>query len=265
VIPAAVEYHRASSLDDALAALGRPEAKALAGGQSLIPVMKLRIARPSVLVDLGGLELGGLELRDDELRIGALATWHDIAYSDTLDSPGLAGLAECAEGIGDIQVRNRGTIGGSLAHADPASDIPAILLVLGARVEIHSADGERTLPVSDLLTGPFTTALGDGELITAVVVPVPPPGTGSAYASVEHPASGFPLAGAGAVVRPDDTSAIAVTGVGAHPSLLPEDGSLDGLDVYGDRFAPETYRRHLTGVVAQRALALARIRSERSR
>jgi carbon-monoxide dehydrogenase medium subunit len=157
VIPAEVAYHRATSLEDALAALAEPDAKALAGGQSLIPVLELRIARPSVLVDLGGLGLAGLELSGAELRIGALSTWYDIAYSDTMDSPGLAGLAECAEGIGDLQVRNRGTIGGSLAHADPASDIPAILLALGARVAIRSAEGERSLPVDELLVGPFTT------------------------------------------------------------------------------------------------------------
>lgn len=261
MIPAAVAYHRATSLDDALAALAEPEAQALAGGQSLVPVLKLRIARPSVLVDLGGLDLTGLEQHGDELRIGALSTWFDIAYSDALDSPALAGLAECAYGIGDLQVRNRGTIGGSLAHADPASDIPAMLLALDARVEIRSVTGERSLSVSELLLGPFTTALADGELITAIVVPVPPEGSGSAYVSVEHPASGFALAGAGALVRPDGSSAVAVTGVAARPELLGEQG-VDGLDVFGDRFADEAYRRHLAGVVARRALESARIRAE---
>jgi aerobic carbon-monoxide dehydrogenase medium subunit len=265
VIPAAVAYHRASSLEDALAALAEPDAKALAGGQSLIPVLKLRIARPSVLVDLDGLELGGLEQRGDELRIGALASWDDIAYSDTLDSPGLAGLAECAAGIGDVQIRNRGTIGGSLAHADPASDMPAMLLALGAQVELRSAEGERSLPVSELFIGPFLTALGPAELITAVTLPVPPPGSGSAYVSVEHPASGFALAGAGALVRADGTSSLAVTGVAARPTLLPEDGSLDGVEMYGDRFAPESYRRHLAGVVVARALELAGVRARGSR
>jgi aerobic carbon-monoxide dehydrogenase medium subunit len=265
MIPAAVAYHRASSLEDALAALAEPEAKALAGGQSLIPVLKLRIARPSVLVDLGGLGLGGLEHRGDELRIGALATWDDIAYSDTLDSPSLAGIAECAEGIGDVQVRNRGTIGGSLAHADPASDMPAMLLAMSARVELRSAAGERSLPVSELVAGPFLTALGPGELITAVTVPVPPSGSGSAYVSVEHPASGFALAGAGALVRADGTSSVAVTGVAARPTLLPEGGSLEGVEMFGDRFAPESYRRHLAGVVVGRALELAGTRARGSR
>jgi carbon-monoxide dehydrogenase medium subunit len=261
VIPAPVRYHRATSLEDALAALAEPDAKALAGGQSLIPVLKLRIARPTVVVDLGGLELRGLVRDGDDLRIGALATWNDVVSSLELDSPGLAGLAECADQIGDLQVRNRGTVGGSLAHADPASDIPAILLALGARVELRSADGERSLPLSELFAGPFTTSLGERELITAIVVPVPPPSSGSAYISVEHPASGFALAGAGALVRPDGTSVVALTGIGAHPVLLPEGGSLDGIEVYGDRFAPEEYKRHLAGVVARRALELAGVRA----
>lgn len=264
MIPAAVGYHRATSLEDALAALAEPDARALAGGQSLIPLLKLRVARPATLVDLGGLDLGGVELHDDELRIGALATWHDISSSDTMDSPGLAGLADCAHRIGDLQVRNRGTIGGSLAHADPASDIPAILLVLGARVETRSPEGERSLPLSELFTGPFTTALHEGELITRVVLPLPPKGAGSAYASVEHPASGFPLAGAGAYVGPDGTSRVAVTGVGAHATLLPEAG-VEDLEVYGDRFADEAYRRNLARVVVGRALELATHRSEHSR
>jgi aerobic carbon-monoxide dehydrogenase medium subunit len=264
VIPAALAYHRASSLEDALAALAEPDARALAGGQSLIPVLKLRIARPSVVVDLGGLELRGLERDADELRIGALSTWDELARSDALDSPGLAGLAECARGVGDVQVRNRGTIGGSLAHADPASDVPAILLALGARVEIRSVGGERSLPLAELVLGPFTTALAEGELITAVVVPEPPPGSGSAYESVEHPASGFALAGAGALVRPDGSSAVAVTGVGARPELVGENG-VEELEVFGDRFADETYRRHLAGVVARRALEAARLRAEEGR
>lgn len=261
MIPAAVGYHRATSLEDALAALAEPEAKALAGGQSLIPVLKLRIARPSVLVDLGGLGLAGVEVVGDELRIGALSTWYDIAFSDRLDSPALAGLAECAHQVGDLQVRNRGTIGGSLAHADPASDIPAILLALGARVELRSSDGTRSLSVDELLVGPFTTALVPGELITEIVVPVPPERSGSAYVSVEHPASGFALAGAGALVRPDGSSAVAVTGVTARPELLGDSG-VDGLDVFGDRFADEAYRRHLAGVVSRRAVEDATIRAE---
>ena len=143
MIPAATRYERASDLDHALELLAEPDAKAIAGGQSLIPVMKLRIARPSVVVDISRLELRGVEERDDELHIGPLTTWSELLDSEILDRPALAAIAECARGIGDVQVRNLGTIGGSVVHADPASDMPAVLLALGARLELRSPGGER--------------------------------------------------------------------------------------------------------------------------
>ena len=262
MIPAAVGYHRATSLEDAFEALSEPEARALAGGQSLLPMLKLRIARPSLLVDLGGLELDGIELAGDELRIGSLATWDALVSAPELEAPGLVAIAECAAGIGDLQVRNRGTIGGSLAHADPASDLPAVVLALDARLELRSPEGARSLPAADFFRTPFTTALAERELIVAVVVPVPPPGSGSAYVSVEHPASGFALAGAAALVHPDGKSIVALTGVGSRATLVPEDGSLQGVEMYGDRFAPEGYKRQVAGVVVRRALELARRRAE---
>jgi aerobic carbon-monoxide dehydrogenase medium subunit len=262
MIPAAVGYHRATSLEDAFRALAEPDARALAGGQSLVPMLKLRVARPSLLVDIGALELGGIELAGDELRIGALATWDALASAPELETPSLVALAECAAGIGDLQVRNRGTVGGSLAHADPASDLPAVVLALGARLELRSPEGERSLAVADFFQIPYTTALGERELIVAVVVPIPPRGSGSAYASVEHPASGFALAGAAALARPDGSSTVALTGVGARATLLPEDGSLQAVEMYGDRFAPEGYKRHVAEVVVRRALERARERAE---
>lgn len=267
MIPAAVRYHRASTLEDALAALAEPDARPLAGGQSLLPLMKLRVARPSLVVDIGRLEFGGIELRDGELRIGALATWAELAEANVLRAPGLAAIAECALGIGDLQVRNRGTLGGSLAHADPASDMPAVMLALGARVELASPGGGRTLAVSELFAGPFTTALGEQELITQVVVPVPARGSGSAYTSVEHPASGYALAGAAAVVSPDGHATVALTGVGAQPVLLSGEPAeaIQGVEIFGDRFAPPEYRRNLAAVVARRALARARARGEEGR
>ena len=264
MIPAPVRYVRAGSLDEALAALAEPDAKALAGGQSLVSVMKLRLARPALVVDIGRLDLAGLGAREGELRIGALATWSDLAAAPELRRPALVAIAECAAGIGDLQVRNRGTIGGSLAHADPASDMPAVLLALGARVVAHSARGERSLAVRELVLGPFTTSLADDELLTEVVVPLPPAGSGSAYVSVEHPASGFALAGAAALVRPDRSSSVAVTGIGAAPFPLDGDPveALGAADVFGDRFAPPEYRRHLAGVVVERALASATARAK---
>ena len=225
-------------------------------------MLKLRIARPSLLVDLGGLELDGIELAGDELRIGSLATWDALVSAPELEAPGLVAIAECAAGIGDLQVRNRGTIGGSLAHADPASDLPAVVLALDARLELRSPEGARSLPAADFFRTPFTTALAERELIVAVVVPVPPPGSGSAYVSVEHPASGFALAGAAALVHPDGKSIVALTGVGSRATLVPEDGSLQGVEMYGDRFAPEGYKRQVAGVVVRRALELARRRAE---
>ncbi len=177
----------------------------------------------------------------------------------------LAAIGECARGIGDLQVRNRGTIGGSLAHADPASDLPAVALALGAQLVLRSAGGERTLDTNGFFIGPFLTALAPGELLVDVRIPLPPPGSASAYAKVEHPASGFALAGAAALVRPDGTRSVAVTGIGANAFLLPDEAepqdALADADVFGDEFADAEYRRHLAGVVVGRALATAERRA----
>jgi carbon-monoxide dehydrogenase medium subunit len=268
VIPAPTRYVRATSLDEALEALAEPEATALAGGQSLVSVMKLRLARPSLVVDIGRLDLAGVEVGETELRIGALTTWADLARVPALRRPALTALAECAAGIGDLQIRNRGTIGGGLAHADPASDMPAVVLALGAQLVIRSSGGERVVDASEFFLGPFRSAVGEQELLTEVVVPLPPAGSGSAYAAVDHPASGFALAGAAALVRPDGSRSAALTGVGArgHAFLVPEDedpeAAIASAGIYGDRFAPTAYRQHLAGVVVKRALDRASARAE---
>jgi aerobic carbon-monoxide dehydrogenase medium subunit len=261
VIPAPTRYALATDLDHALELLGEPDAKAIAGGQSLIPVMKLRIARPSLVVDISRLELRGHEERDGELHIGPLTTWSDLA---DVTQPGLEAIAECALGIGDVQVRNLGTIGGSVVHADPASDMPAVLLALGARLDVRSPTGSREVPLAEVFVGPFTTSLEPQELVTDVVVPLPGPGSASAYASVEHPASGFALAGAAAFVTPDGES-VALTGVGATPFALAAGDPRQAVaeaEIFGDRFASEVYRRALAVVVAERALTRARARRE---
>ncbi|MGH3137626.1 MAG: FAD binding domain-containing protein, partial [Gaiellaceae bacterium] len=232
---------------------------------SLIPVMKLRIARPSVVVDISRLGLNGVEIRDAELHLGPLTTWDELLEAPELRRPALAAIAECARGIGDLQVRNRGTVGGSLAHADPASDIPAVLLVLGATLELRSPTGERTVPLEDFVLGPFTTVLDTQEIITDVVVPVPAAGSGSAYVSVEHPASGFAVAGAAALAGPDGRSRVAVTGIAAQPFLVGGDdpeNALEAAEIFGDRFAPAEYRRELAAVVARRAVELAAVRAK---
>lgn len=263
MIPAATRYARASDLEHALELLAEPDAKAIAGGQSLIPVMKLRIARPALVVDISRLELRGIEERDGAVHIGPLTTWNELIGAEALTRPGLEAIVECARGIGDLQVRNLGTIGGSVVHADPASDMPAVLLALGATLQLRSPAGEREVALGDLLVGPFMTALAPQELVTDIVVPVPARGSGSAYACVEHPASGFALAGAAALAGPDGER-VAVTGVGATPFVLPAGhprAAIAATEIFGDRFASAEYRRELAVVLAERALATARERA----
>jgi carbon-monoxide dehydrogenase medium subunit len=267
VIPSATRYARASDLDHALQLLAEPDASAIAGGQSLIPAMKLRVARPALVVDISQLDLRGVEARDGALHIGALTTWSELLDSSDLDRPALAAIKECAQGIGDLQVRNLGTIGGGVAHAHPASDMPSVLLALGATLHLRSPRGARELPFAEILVGPFTTALGPQELLIDVVVPCPAPGSGSAYVSVEHPASGYALAGAAALVGPERDT-VAVTGIGATPSLLSAQNIRTDLAeavIYGDRFASSEYRRELAAVVAERALVTARERAKEDR
>ena len=264
MIPAATRYARATDLDHALELLADTDAKAIAGGQSLIPVMKLRIARPSLVVDISRLALKGVDVRDGELHVGPLTTWDELIESDSLSRPALTAIPECAARIGDLQVRNLGTVGGSIAHADPASDMPAVLLALGARLRLRSPEGERELQLADALLGPFTTAIAPQELVIDVVVPVPPRGSGSAYRSVEHPASGFALVGAAALVTPAGAT-VALTGVGAAPFVLAEGdpkAAIAAAEIYGDRFASAEYRRELASVLVERSLAVAHERAK---
>jgi len=264
MIPAPVRYARASDIGHALDLLAEEDAKLIAGGQSLIPVMKLRIARPSIVVDISRLGLRGAEIRGAELHVGPLTTWDDLLEAPEVRRPALAAIAECARGIGDLQVRNRGTVGGSLAHADPASDMPAVLLAFGATLRLQSPNGERVVPLEDFVLGPFTTVLFAQELITDVVVPLPALGSGSAYVSVEHPASGFALAGAAALTGPDGSSRVAVTGIAAQPFLLGDDDpekAIEAAEIFGDRFASADYRRELAAVIARRAVELAAARA----
>jgi len=258
VIPATVDYIRAGTVEEALDALAAPDTKLLAGGQSLLPAMKLRIARPSAVVDIGALGLDGIEERDGELVIGAMTTWDELERSGT--RPALRAIADCAVGIGDLQVRNLGTIGGSLAHADPAADMPAVTIALGARLTVRSKAGARTIEAADLALGPFMTSLTEGELITEIAIPLPSEGSGSGYVALEHPASGFALAGAAAFVGGDGTRRVGVTGVAAAPFLL--DGDLDDTVLFGDRFAPVEYRRQLVRTLVDRATALAEQRAK---
>lgn len=293
MIPAAFAYDRANSVDEALALLltHGHDAKVIAGGQSLLPLMKLRLARPDRLIDIGRIaDLRGIRvLPDGRPAIGALTT-----YAQLLEDPRVTRLALFADAlprIGDVQVRNRGTIGGSIAHADPASDMPAVLLALGAVVVARSAHrGQREIPIEEFFEGPFQTALTPDELLTEVLLPLPEPGGvyGSAYQALEQPASGYPIAGVAAIVGRTgggdgacDFVRVAVTGVGEHAYRATgvEDalrgGSIDGaaieaavaritdgIDVQGDIHADRTYRAAMAGVMARRALESAKARLE---
>jgi carbon-monoxide dehydrogenase medium subunit len=171
VIPAAFDYARAASIDEAIELLGREDSKVLAGGHSLLPLLKLRFARPSLLVDIGRLDdLRYVREDGDRIAIGALSRHADLAL-DPILAQGCGLLARTAGNVGDPQVRHRGTIGGSVAHSDPASDVATILLTLDADFVARGPDGERTIPAADFFTGPFETALGPQELLTEIRVP----------------------------------------------------------------------------------------------
>lgn len=280
MIPAPFRYARATSVEEALelvAARGE-DAKVIAGGQSLLPLMKLRLARPEWLIDLGRLEeLRGVRpLPDGRLAIGALTTYAQLLADPIV--PTLALFADALPRIGDVQVRNRGTIGGAVAHADPAADIPALLLALDAELACRSAArGERAVSIHDFLHAPFTTSLAPDELLTEIRLPAPSDSYGSAYRSVRQQASGFAIAGVAAVVGPDVR--LAVTGVGDVPyrasaaeAALEDAGLTDdaiaaaaaliveGVTVRGDLHADAPYRASVAGVMARRALVDARAR-----
>lgn len=277
MIPAAFDYARAASLEEALqlVAAGDPGIRVLAGGQSLIPLMKLRLARPERLVDLGRLdELRGVRvMAAGGLAIGALTTWAAL-----LEDPRTArfgALADAIPVIGDVQVRNRGTLGGALAHADPAGDIAAPALALRFELVARSAArGERTVAAEDLFAGPFATTLEPDEIVTEVRIPAPESSTASAYAALPQPASGYPIAGV-AVVLGGGGCRIGVTGVGDQPyrAIEVERAILGGASiadaarsiatgqrVASDIHADRDYRAAMAVVMARRALEAANAR-----
>jgi carbon-monoxide dehydrogenase medium subunit len=201
MIPAPVGYLRPQTMDEAFAALADGDAKILAGGHSLIPLMKLRLARPSVLVDVSLVVPAGIRVSaGDGAWIGAGTTWRELAAAPELGGC-YAALRAGAAATGDIQVRNRGTIGGGLCHADPAADITAAALALDAALVIAGPGGPRTAKFDGFVASPFEPGLGAQDVLTAVLLPPPPAGAASAYQSVEYAASGYPIAGAAALVE----------------------------------------------------------------
>jgi carbon-monoxide dehydrogenase medium subunit len=274
--PASFDYKRPSTIDEAIALLARhgDEAKVLAGGHSLIPAMKLRLARPSVIVDIGRIaDLSYIRESAGRIAIGAMATHQQVESSKLLrDRSPL--LAETAAHIGDAQVRNRGTIGGSLAHADPAADYPAAILALDAEVEVAGPRGRRTVKAADFFDDLLQTALAADEIITEIRVPET--SAKVAYEKTEQKASGFALAGV-AVVAGADGFCVGVTGVAATPYRAraveqalagvrsPDAAAIaaaasraaDGVHPLGDIHASPEFRAHLAQVNAGRAIARA--------
>jgi aerobic carbon-monoxide dehydrogenase medium subunit len=282
MIPAAFEYHRPASVSEALQLLQRlSDAKLLAGGHSLLPMMKLRLTSPAHLIDLGRIEAMRYIRQDGQmLVIGALTTHWGIESSQLVQTAAPA-LAEAAGRIGDVQVRNVGTIGGSLAHADPAADYPAAMLALDGQIIAESRRGRRTIPAAEFFTGIFTTTLAPDEVLVEVRVPATSGRMGQAYLKFAHPASGFAVVGVAAVITRDGggrctRARIGITGVGPaayHPtavedqlvgSSLDEKGvaataahAADGVDVNEDLFASAEYRAHLARVFTKRAVLAA--------
>ena len=282
------DYYRAQSLADARQLLAaHPGAKVLAGGHSLVPLLKLRLAAPSAVVDIGRVpELRGITRSGDAIRIGALTTHAELAASSDLRAAAAA-LAEAAGVVGDPAVRNRGTIGGNVAHADPASDLPTVLVALGARVIVSGAQGERTIQADQFFTGIMTTALGDGEILVAIDVPAASRGQGSAYEKFAHPASRYAVIGAAALltIQNDTCTAarVALGGLLPHARRAPAveralvgkpsnaetfaaaaelAGSDLGADVTGDLFASAGYRAAVAPVYVRRALSTAAARAK---
>lgn len=222
MIPATFDYERPSSLDEALNLLaqGGDDARPLAGGHSLLPLMRLRLARPSLLVDIGGLDdLRFVRADGDDVVIGALATHHDVAGASELS--GAASLvAKVAAQIGDPQVRHRGTVGGSIAHADPASDLPAALLALDAEIGVAGSGGARTISASDFFIGPFMSAMEPGEILTEIRVSTAG-GSGTAYQKFNRRAQDWAIVGVAVSIDGDvgsvGSARIGLTNMGGVP------------------------------------------------
>lgn len=268
MIPAAFDYVRADSVDHAVSLLGEhgDEAKLLAGGHSLLPMMKLRLAVPSMLVDVGGLrDLSFVRDEGDHIAIGALTSHHDVANSSVLHEhcPVLPGVASV---VGDPQVRHRGTLGGSLAHSDPASDLPAAVLALGGTLVARGPSGERRIPASDFFTGFFESALAPDEVLVSIEVPKTP-GARWNYQKFSRRAQDWAIVGA--VVVQNGHTGVGLVNMGSTPlrataveEALASGASIadaaeladEGTEPSDDLNADVAYRRHLAKVLTRRAL-----------
>jgi aerobic carbon-monoxide dehydrogenase medium subunit len=291
-VPSHVEYERATSVDHALSLLSRPDTRVLAGGHSLIPMMKMRLAQPEMLVDINGLaELSYIKLDAGQLRIGAMAR-----HADLLDSA-LAGrhfpiFHDAERVVADPIVRLWGTVGGSLCQADPSEDLSAAFAATRATAVIRGQDGDREVPIREFHLGPYETVIGRGELLAEIRVPMPASaggGTGSAYEKVARRVGDWSVAAAGAVLRLDGKNAIAQAGIGltavgaehfvaaeAEEYLrgrAPDDESFEAAGriaaqhchPVADQRGPEDYKRHLVAELTARALRRAAERAARAK
>jgi len=285
--PAAFEYHAPTSVKDALKLLDKlDDAKLLAGGHSLIPMMKLRLAQPKHLIDLGKVKgLSGIKEDKGAFTVGAMTTHWEVESSKTLKAK-VPVVSETAAVIGDPAVRNKGTIGGSLAHADPAADMPATAIALGFEFVCEGAKGKRTVKADDWFKGLMTTAVKDNEVLTTIRIPVWGPGSGACYMKFPHPASRFAIVGVCAAVTVDKSGVckkvgVGVTGAGTkavrakgvEAALLNKkldaatieaaaQKAADGVDVQPDLQGSVEYKAHLCRVFARRALEAALKRAQ---
>jgi aerobic carbon-monoxide dehydrogenase medium subunit len=281
VIPSKFDYVKPSSVADAIAALrdGGDDAKILAGGQSLIPVLRLRLAAPSVLIDLGGIpELRGVREDGDRIAIGAMTSYYDVIRDDLVKQH-ITLLAQATETVADNQVRHRGTLGGSLAHADPAGDLGAVALALDAEMVIAGADGTRTVPASEFFVDYFTTAIGETEILTEIRFPKYT-GWGSHYEKFNRTAQAWSMVAIAAAIRVEGGSIaearVGLTNMGTTPirasgveqALVGQPATADavraaaehvteGTAAPSDADAAADYREHLAKVLTGRAVLAA--------
>jgi len=279
MIPVSFDYKRANSVSDAISLLQQhgENAKILAGGHSLVPTMKLRLATPETLIDIGGiLELKYIEDKGDHLAIGS-GTTHWMVESSSLVQQKAPGLSQAAAQIGDVQVRNRGTIGGVLAHSDPQADYPGVVLALDATIVAQGSGGERTIAASDYFTGLWETALTEGEILTEIRIPTDSANANSCYLKFPQPASRYPYVGCAVAMSASGGSCsdvrVGLSGVGefAFRDSGVEDSirgqtlnessiasasakAAQGRSVLSDVFVSEEYRRAMAQVYTKRAL-----------
>jgi carbon-monoxide dehydrogenase medium subunit len=288
VKPPPFDYSAPRSVAEALELLGQApdETSVLAGGQSLVPVLNMRLAQPRALVDLNRVEgLDAIETTPEgRIRFGSMVRQRRLE-SEPLVHDRLQLLTQAADHIAHLAIRTRGTVGGSLAHADPAAELPAAVSALGGRMLVQGGDGERAVPAADFFLGPLTTAIGPGELLVAVEVEPPPPGSGSAFLEVARTHGAFALAAVAAVLHLDgggriDHARVALAGMGGVPhvpawldevtggeapgeALFSRVGErvCDEVEPFDDVHASAQYRKHVAGVLTARALASAAARA----